>query len=132
MVLLGDAAHPMLQYLAQGACQALEDAAVLAGCLRRHAPDGPRDRAQLEKALAAYVGHRLGRTARVQRNARHWGDIWHTDGIAVLLRNEIFARRGARDFYYTDWLFEHASGMDLTITRPATGDGTAAGFEAVR
>jgi 2-polyprenyl-6-methoxyphenol hydroxylase-like FAD-dependent oxidoreductase len=133
MVLLGDAAHPMLQYLAQGACQALEDAAVLAGSIRRYAPDGPRNTAQLEKALAAYVGHRQERTARVQRNARHWGDIWHTDGIAVLLRNEIFARRDAHDFYYTDWLFDHAPGMDLTLgSGPASGTGPVAGVEAVR
>lgn len=117
LVLLGDAAHPMLQYLAQGACQSLEDAAMLSRSLARHAPDGPGDIGQLSTALADYVAHRQPRTERAQRNARHWGDIWHTDGVAVLLRNEIFARREAHDFYYTDWLFDHAPGLE-----PAAGD----------
>src|SRR5690606_23780507 len=113
LVLLGDAAHPMLQYLAQGACQSLEDAATLGASLARHAPDGPADMDQLSAALREYVEHRQPRTARAQRNARHWGDIWHSDGVAVLLRNEIFARREASDFYYTDWLFDQAPGLDL-------------------
>jgi salicylate hydroxylase len=144
LVLLGDAAHPMLQYLAQGACQALEDAAVLAGSVRRNAPDGLDNPVHLERALAEYVSLRQPRTARVQRNARHWGDIWHTDGIAMLLRNEIFTRREASDFFYTDWLFEHAPGVDLALPEPgdahgsaaapgsATGAGSAADIEAVR
>ena len=119
MVLLGDAAHPMLQYLAQGACQSLEDAAMLSLALAKCAPDGPADLGQLTAALAEYVDHRQPRTARAQRNARHWGDIWHTDGVAVLLRNEIFARREANDFYYTDWLFDRAPGLEL-----AADDGT--------
>jgi 2-polyprenyl-6-methoxyphenol hydroxylase-like FAD-dependent oxidoreductase len=111
LVLLGDSAHPMLQYLAQGACQAFEDAAVLTESLRRFAPHGPSDFVDLEGALADYQRHRIPRTAQAQRNARHWGDIWHADGIAVLLRNEIFARRASTDFGYADWLFDRASGL---------------------
>jgi 2-polyprenyl-6-methoxyphenol hydroxylase-like FAD-dependent oxidoreductase len=111
LVLLGDAAHPMLQYLAQGACQAFEDAAVLAESFRRLAPSRPFRGEELDRALAAYSDFRLPRTARAQRNARHWGDIWHSDGVAVLLRNELFARRAATDFYYADWLFQRAPGL---------------------
>jgi salicylate hydroxylase len=132
LVLLGDSAHPMLQYLAQGACQAIEDAAVLAAALQRHAPDGPANGEQLARALAEYVGHREPRTTRAQRNARNWGDIWHTDGIAVMLRNEIFARREADDFYYTDWLFDLAPGIAAIPGARTDGTGTAAAAEVVR
>ncbi|MDT4892344.1 MAG: 3-hydroxybenzoate 6-monooxygenase [Pseudonocardiales bacterium] len=131
LVLLGDAAHPMLQYLAQGACQSFEDAAMLTESLRRLAPAGPADGDQLAAALADYVAHRQPRTARAQRNARHWGDIWHSDGIAVLLRNEIFARREATDFNYTDWLFEHAPGLGRVAADTQEAD-PAAPAEQVR
>ncbi|MBX9390832.1 FAD-dependent oxidoreductase, partial [Streptomonospora nanhaiensis] len=76
--LAGDAAHPMLQYLAQGACQALEDAHELARQADRHAEAGAVD---WPRALAAYQRVRVPRTARVQRTARLWGDIWHVDGV---------------------------------------------------
>ncbi|HEV2643926.1 MAG TPA: FAD-dependent monooxygenase, partial [Candidatus Elarobacter sp.] len=69
LALLGDAAHPMLQYLAQGACQALEDAVVLAGALAAH--DDPAT------AFVAYRDARYLRTARVQYSARVFGEIWH-------------------------------------------------------
>ncbi|MFI9557565.1 FAD-dependent monooxygenase [Nonomuraea endophytica] len=104
-VLLGDAAHPMLQYLAQGACQAIEDAAALAGAIGRHLPPGSGEVAAVEKALRAYAGERIPRTARVQRTARVWGDIWHVDGLARDLRNALFSRRDAGDFSDTDWLY---------------------------
>ncbi|MEU9834132.1 FAD-dependent monooxygenase, partial [Streptosporangium sp. NPDC048047] len=73
VALVGDAAHPMLQYLAQGACQALEDAQVLAEQSAGHA-------GSWDDALAAYQRIRVPRTARVQATARVWGDIWHVDG----------------------------------------------------
>src|SRR6266566_4987270 len=97
LALLGDAAHPMLQYLAQGACQAIEDAATLAASLRRHTP-GPLmdDDAGIDAAL---------RTTQVQRTARLWGDIWHTDGLAKLLRDELLLRRHPNDHTYIEWLY---------------------------
>jgi 3-hydroxybenzoate 6-monooxygenase len=55
VVLLGDAAHPMLQFLAQGACQALEDAFCIADCMDRHAPD-------VARAFVAFQNTRLLRT----------------------------------------------------------------------
>ena len=100
LTLLGDAAHPMLQYLAQGACQAIEDAdalaRALAGC------PGPQ---LIGKALAGYQAERAPHTARVQRTARTWGDIWHVSGVGALLRDELFRRRPADDYSYTDWLY---------------------------
>jgi 2-polyprenyl-6-methoxyphenol hydroxylase-like FAD-dependent oxidoreductase len=111
LVLLGDAAHPMLQYLAQGACQALEDAASLADALQRLAPTLPHDGDEIAKALAEYERVRIPRTARVQQNARIWGDIWHTDGVAALLRNELFARRTSTEFREAEWLFGDMSSL---------------------
>jgi 2-polyprenyl-6-methoxyphenol hydroxylase-like FAD-dependent oxidoreductase len=100
IALLGDAAHPMLQYLAQGACQAIEDADALARALA--ACPGPQLTGQ---ALARYARTRAPHAARVQRNARTWGDIWHVSGVGALLRDELFRRRPADDYRYTDWLY---------------------------
>jgi 2-polyprenyl-6-methoxyphenol hydroxylase-like FAD-dependent oxidoreductase len=106
MVLMGDAAHPMLQYLAQGACQALEDAAVLqdvtsgtvftAGGVNPEAWDG---------AIREFNNLRAGRTAKVQRTARVWGESWHVSGLARTLRNLLFKSRQDNDFRYNDWLY---------------------------
>lgn len=70
VTLLGDAAHPMLPFIAQGACQATEDAVVLARCLRR-TPD-------VAAAFRRYESARLGRTARIQRGSRDTG--WLREG----------------------------------------------------
>ena len=100
LALLGDAAHPMLQYLAQGACQAIEDADALATSL------GPVGGNQMPAALALYADARRQHTARVQRSARIWGEMWHVDGVARLLRNELFRRLDPRDHgCYIDWLY---------------------------
>lgn len=100
LVLTGDAAHPMLQYLAQGACQAIEDAYTLA----REAV-----KADWDKALAAFNDIRAPRTARVQRTVRTWGDMWHVDGIGALLRNELFTSLPSI-YPYTDWLYADSNG----------------------
>jgi salicylate hydroxylase len=79
VTLLGDAAHPMLQYLAQGAGMALEDSLCLAKCL---------DQAQsVEEAFAAYPMARYLRTGRVQLTARLYGEFYHADGVRRELRN---------------------------------------------
>lgn len=102
LVLTGDAAHPMLQYLAQGACQAIEDAHCLAAEVGRSSagsgPDWPA-------AAAAYQETRRERTARVQTSARVWGEIWHVAGLARLLRNELFSDRDPADHKHVDWLY---------------------------
>ncbi len=100
ITLLGDAAHPMLQYLAQGACQAIEDAGILAGYMVKHAGD-------VTEAFASYQQERLPRTAQIQQVARAWGEIWHaTDAIVPALRNRVFARSSAEHYADLDWLYQ--------------------------
>jgi salicylate hydroxylase len=99
ITLLGDAAHPMLQYLAQGGCQALEDAVCLADHLERHGDAGD--------AFVAYQQERIPRTARVQATARRWGEICHVGGVGRDLRNALLAERRADDFGAVDWLYGH-------------------------
>ena len=87
VALLGDAAHPMLPALAQGACQAIEDAAVLAGCLR-HAT-----RETAPPALLQYEAARRERATRVQELSRRRQDFNHLpDGDAQRRRDEGLAR----------------------------------------
>ena len=97
LALLGDAAHPMLQYLAQGACQALEDAVVLADALAAH--DDPAD------AFEAYRDARYLRTARVQYSARVFGEIWHVGDVGATLRDAMLAPRRDDDFAHVEWLY---------------------------
>jgi salicylate hydroxylase len=106
MVLMGDAAHPMLQYLAQGACQALEDAAVLQDVSNAtvFTADGVNPEAW-DDAIKEFNNVRAGRTARVQRTARIWGESWHVSGLARTLRNLLFKSRKDNDFQYNDWLY---------------------------
>jgi salicylate hydroxylase len=106
---MGDAAHPMLQYLAQGACQALEDAAVLqdvsAGTV--FTADGVNADAW-DDAIAEFNKVRAARTARVQRTARVWGESWHVSGLGRTLRNLLFKIRNDNDVQYNDWLYGQA------------------------
>jgi len=97
--LLGDAAHPMLQYLAQGACMALEDAVTLGEALRRH--DGG-----FAAAFAHYERSRVARTARVVLSAREMGRIYHASGVERLVRNELWQGRTPERFYDAmEWLY---------------------------
>lgn len=80
LTLLGDAAHPMLQYLAQGACMAMEDAMCLAEQLGRCGDD-------VAGALLAYQEARYLRTTRVQLTARLYGHVYHAAGASADLRN---------------------------------------------
>jgi salicylate hydroxylase len=96
ITLMGDAAHPMLQYLAQGACQALEDAAYLSDMLHKHGND-------IEQAFLEYQEERIPRTANVQASARMWGEIIHnTTDAGILLRDKILSGRTDRDFQFVD------------------------------
>ena len=101
-VLLGDAAHPTLQYYAQGACMALEDAV----CLSERIGNYPDD---LDKALTTYRDNRVVRTARIQIGSRQLGDNWfQVDGVHRKLRNEIMGTMTAEDYYYQlNWLYGH-------------------------
>ena len=99
VTLLGDAAHPMLQYLAQGACMATEDAVALA----EQASAQPDD---LPSAFKAYVQQRYLRTARVQIMARVYGDFYHARGPAAELRNQMLSPRTPEQSYDgVAWLY---------------------------
>jgi salicylate hydroxylase len=89
----------MLQYLAQGACQALEDACCLAEMLDR------TDRTAT--GLQAYQSLRRAHTARVQLTARFFGEVAHATGLAALFRNAVFRQRDSEDYRYFDWLYGH-------------------------
>ena len=99
VTLLGDAAHPMLQYLAQGACMATEDAVALA----EKAGETPDD---LPAAFRAYQQQRYLRTARVQIMARVYGEFYHARGPAAELRNQMLGGRNTEDAYEgIAWLY---------------------------
>jgi salicylate hydroxylase len=97
ITLLGDAAHPMLQFAAQGACQALEDAVTLGDVMARERDDG--------RAFLEYEARRRPRTARVQQTARWLGDLFHASGGDAVRRAEMFAGRSPQDYSYVDWLY---------------------------
>ena len=97
--LLGDAAHPTLQYLAQGACMALEDAVTLGEALRVHDND-------FAKAFAHYQRSRVARTARIVLSAREMGRIFHAHGVERLVRNDLWKGRTPERFYDAmEWLY---------------------------
>lgn len=99
VTLLGDAAHPMLQYLAQGAGQAIEDAAVLGAAVRAAG--------EIEPAFRKYQQVRYLRTGRVQLTARFYGDIYHASGVARELRNRMFqSGEESAGFAGLKWMYE--------------------------
>ncbi|MBB6548552.1 FAD-dependent oxidoreductase [Nonomuraea rubra] len=98
IVLTGDAAHPPLQYLAQGAVMAIEDAWVLS----EHVGSAGGD---WDAALAAYNEVRTEHCRRVLTTARAWGELWHHDGDERLWRNGVLRERDVHDYTYVDWLF---------------------------
>ncbi|HEY8048644.1 MAG TPA: 3-hydroxybenzoate 6-monooxygenase [Ramlibacter sp.] len=103
--LLGDAAHPMLQYLAQGAGQAIEDAVVLGAAVKAA-------RGNIEEAFLKYQQARYLRTGRVQLTARFYGDIYHAAGVTRELRNRMFqSGKESAGFAGLKWMYE---GIDPT------------------
>jgi len=103
IALLGDAAHPPLQYIAQGAVMAIEDGYVLAEHLA--ANPGDWDRAEIDRALAGYQAVRPEHCRRVVTASRDWGALWHLDGEKRERRNEILRARDPRDYRFVDWLY---------------------------
>ncbi|MCX5543027.1 3-hydroxybenzoate 6-monooxygenase [Paraburkholderia sp. CNPSo 3076] len=97
--ILGDAAHPMTQYVAQGACQALEDAVTLGVAVK--AADG-----EFVEAFKRYEAARIPRTARVLYSAREMGRIYHAKGVDRLVRNALWVGRSQEQFYDSlQWLY---------------------------
>jgi salicylate hydroxylase len=97
--LLGDAAHPTTQYMAQGACMAMEDAVTLGEALRVHGNDWGR-------ALDLYQRSRIARTARIVLSSREMGRLYHAKGVERLVRNELWKGRTPERFYdAVEWLY---------------------------
>jgi salicylate hydroxylase len=108
VTLLGDAAHPMLQYLAQGAGMAVEDAVCLADKMEQSQGD-------FAAAFLAYQQARYVRTARVQLTARLYGEAYHAAGATRDLRNAVLSgRTQAQGMESMGWLYD---GID-----PETGN----------
>ena len=100
VALLGDAAHPMLQYFAQGACMAMEDAVALSHLMGEGQDDIPA-------TLTAYQNMRHLRTARVQLQSREIGQhVYHPAGAHAALRNAVMSARTPDEWYdQIDWLY---------------------------
>jgi 3-hydroxybenzoate 6-monooxygenase len=104
ITLIGDAAHPMLQYLAQGAGTAIEDAVCLANRVEERQGD-------FAAAFEAYQEARYLRTGRVQIMARVYGEFYHATGVARELRNLMLgARTPEQSFDAMEWLYGEDSG----------------------
>ncbi len=100
VTLLGDAAHPMHQYFAQGACMALEDAVCLAEKVAAANGD-------FAAAFLAYQEARVVRTGRVVIGARFLGEkVYHPAGVEAQVRNDILGRKTPDELYdMLDWLY---------------------------
>jgi salicylate hydroxylase len=106
VVLLGDSAHPMLQYMAQGACMAMEDAV----CLSYMVESYP---GALSKAFDAYRQRRIKRTTRVQLQSRAMGEhVFHPAGAHAELRNAVMRAKSQAEWLDTlQWLYG-STGLD--------------------
>lgn len=111
IALTGDAAHPPLQYLAQGAVMAIEDAYILTHHVTAHRDAAGR--VDWTAALAAYEAVRPAHCRRVLSTARKWGELWHVAGDRRRWRNEVLRARDVLDYSFVDWLY------GPTATRPA-------------
>jgi salicylate hydroxylase len=136
VALLGDAAHPPLQYIAQGAIMAIEDGWVLAQHARRQHRAG-QPGPDWDAVLAAYQAVRAEHCRRVVLTSRAWGRLWHLDGLRREQRNVILRARATRDYSFTDWLYGPTAltpdqepapfrpipldPVDLRAARPAAG-----------
>jgi salicylate hydroxylase len=99
VTLLGDAAHPMVPFLAQGAAQAIEDAEALG---RAFLQLGVR----IESAFSTYERNRLARAARVVRASRRQGDYFHLGGLGAAGRDLAIRALGGRGMLWrNDWLY---------------------------
>lgn len=110
VALLGDAAHPTLQYLAQGACMAMEDAVALAHLMETSGGD-------IAATLQRYQEMRRLRTARVQLQSREIGThIYHPEGAHAQLRNAVMSAKSADEWYDTvAWLYG-STGLDGAVS----------------
>lgn len=97
VALLGDAAHAMLQYLAQGGAQSIDDAMALSEEFA--ASD------DVDEIFARYEDRRLKHAGNIQRLARAAGELFHIEGIGRNLRNHTFKDHDPQDYSNLDWMF---------------------------
>jgi len=113
VVLLGDAAHPTLQSLAQGACMAIEDGVCLADCIA----EGNGD---YEAAFRRFENARSVRTARVTLESRAIWEVYHSDGIARDVYWQMLGERSEADtFQCLAWLYDGFRLPDTAAAQPA-------------
>lgn len=106
VALAGDAAHPPLQYLAQGAIMAIEDAYVLASHVESRLNAGATAATlDWDAAYAAYNAVRPEHCRRVLTTGREWGQFWHHDGEKRVWRNAVLRAREVHDYSFVDWLY---------------------------
>ena len=114
VTLLGDAAHPMMPFFAQGATQAIEDAAVVAGCLRE------ATRETVDEALLRYGSLRKERASKVQQMSRARREHHHLpDGGEQRKRDVEFAKEDPLG--HNAWLYEHDVERDLAGSTGVAG-----------
>jgi len=109
VTLLGDACHPTLPYLAQGAAMAIEDAAVLSNCLA-----GSASEMDIPAQFRRYERLRYARCARIQRQSRFNGWLYHLPGPLAWIRNPLLmpgSRATMRWLYSYDALAVNAPGL---------------------
>ncbi len=106
VTLLGDAAHPTLQYYAQGACMAMEDAVCLGHCFGAYGE-------KTESALLKYNQMRAARTTRVQISSRLLGEhVFHPEGARADMRNAVMGAMSTEEYYTRlEWLYG-GTGLD--------------------
>ncbi|MBW7983142.1 3-hydroxybenzoate 6-monooxygenase [Enterobacillus tribolii] len=99
VTLLGDAAHPVAQYMAQGACMALEDAVTLGEAIK--ACDG-----DAVKGFRLYESVRIPRTARIVWSTREMGRLYHAEGVERQVRNLLWQGKTQQEYYRAlEWLY---------------------------
>lgn len=120
VIVMGDAAHPPLQYLASGAVMAMEDAECLALYASQAAYAGEL---VWGNVLREVSGERAPRCARIQTTGRFWGELWHVDGLSRLIRNETFRQAGRTSWFpYVDWLWDYDAERREYLQDPAKGE----------
>lgn len=115
ITLLGDAAHPTTQYMAQGACMAMEDAVTLGEALR--VTDN-----NIAAAFDIYQRARVARTARIVLSSREMGKLYHAKGVQRMVRNDLWRGRQSQDFYNAmAWLYDWNVDNCLDAAKNYTG-----------
>lgn len=115
VTILGDAAHPMTQYMAQGACMALEDAVTLGEAIKA-------SQFNLAEAFRLYEQIRIPRTARVLWSTREMGRVYHAAGVERSVRNALWLGRSQAQFYDSlQWIYGWTVENCLSLPRLQQG-----------